>query len=330
MGIALKTHKMLWGRSGNRCAIENCRKVLVYDVSETDGDISVLGEEAHIVARELSGPRGASELPIEARDKYSNLILLCHDHHKIIDDNPEGWPVEKLNAIKQDHEIWVRSTLGSDPIKERDDENYSSYVDKVLELCNISDWGSWSSRFYANSEHIISRFHHGNLESLPGYLNSRIWPRRYVDLENAFENLGLIGNDLLFVFDEHRVEYKPLENYRVERFYKIERFPQELYNSLLQDYRFHVAFICDLFQEFTRALNLLFDLVRKYLFPSFRITEGALMLESGAAYNRLLRVEYKLEERNGVPYKGFKDFMSTRAMRDYCLGGDAYSDQYGQ
>ncbi len=36
MAISLKTQKMLWGRSGNRCAV--CRTELVVDRTETDFD----------------------------------------------------------------------------------------------------------------------------------------------------------------------------------------------------------------------------------------------------------------------------------------------------
>ncbi len=48
---------MLWGRSGNMCAFPECKKELVMDESETD-DPSVIGEEAHIVGRKQTGPRG--------------------------------------------------------------------------------------------------------------------------------------------------------------------------------------------------------------------------------------------------------------------------------
>lgn len=54
MTITLKTHKMLWGRSGNRCAFPECRKILVEDETETDNE-SIIGDEAHIVAKEENG-----------------------------------------------------------------------------------------------------------------------------------------------------------------------------------------------------------------------------------------------------------------------------------
>src|SRR6516164_6179347 len=117
MSISLKTHKMLWGRSGNRCALPTCRRTLVEDETETD-DPSVVGDEAHIVAREENGPRGKSPLTHDERDKYDNLILMCKTHHKLIDDQPETYTVEILHDMKDKHIEWVNVNLSSDAEKQ--------------------------------------------------------------------------------------------------------------------------------------------------------------------------------------------------------------------
>jgi hypothetical protein len=130
MGISLKTHKMLWGRAGNRCAKSDCRIELVMDASETDDD-SLIGEECHIIARKPDGPRGDSSFPAEKIDKYENLILMCSNHHKLIDDQTHTYTAEKLIEIKQIHEQWVRDSLGGfDTQKQRDDELYAGYIDR--------------------------------------------------------------------------------------------------------------------------------------------------------------------------------------------------------
>jgi hypothetical protein len=108
MAISDKTRKILWGRSGNRCAI--CRRELVMDVNDLD-DESVIGDECHIVAREPNGPRGDSPLSLRERNRYENFILLCKVHHKLIDDQPNTFTVERLKDIKRRHETWVRETL---------------------------------------------------------------------------------------------------------------------------------------------------------------------------------------------------------------------------
>lgn len=101
-----KEIKILWGRSGNRCAI--CKLELT-----PDGDKETLGEMAHIIARSEDGPRGTSELTTEERDKYKNLILLCPTRHSEIDKNHNDWSVNKLLKIKTEHEAWVSEQLNT-------------------------------------------------------------------------------------------------------------------------------------------------------------------------------------------------------------------------
>jgi len=101
-----KEIKLLWGRSGNRCAI--CKLELT-----PDGDRETLGEMAHILARSTDGPRGDSTLTSDERNKYKNLILLCPTHHTEIDKNFKDWPAEKLRIIKEKHEAWVSEQLNT-------------------------------------------------------------------------------------------------------------------------------------------------------------------------------------------------------------------------
>ena len=182
MGIGLKTRKMLWGRSGNRCALPTCRRELFEDESETD-DASIVGDEAHIVAREEDGPRGKSELTPEQRDKYQNLVLLCKVHHKLIDDQPLKYTVSKLKEIKQDHIDWVNKNLSPDIDKQKDEEKYSLYVDKWIELADIENWKGWTSGIFYGGQPSISKNKLEELKELNVYLLSRVWPKRYDNLE---------------------------------------------------------------------------------------------------------------------------------------------------
>lgn len=104
--------RRLLQRSGNVCAFPDCR-VLLTAQGSSDDPVVVLGEIAHIVAESPSGPRGASPLTAEERNSYPNLILLCNQHHQLIDS--EGalatYTVERLTAMKLDHEAWVEHVL---------------------------------------------------------------------------------------------------------------------------------------------------------------------------------------------------------------------------
>ena len=112
MAIPLAQQRKLLQRSGNMCAFPDCRLLLTAEGTPED-PVVVLGEIAHIVAESPSGPRGQSRLTAKQRNAYPNLILLCNQHHQLIDS--EGalatYTVERLTAMKEDHEKWVERTL---------------------------------------------------------------------------------------------------------------------------------------------------------------------------------------------------------------------------
>nr|WP_062340073.1 HNH endonuclease signature motif containing protein [Herbidospora sakaeratensis] len=103
MAISERTRKIIWVESGGRCAI--CRRQVLTPGSETD-DPSIFGEECHIIARRASGPR-AGDLGEELIDHHSNLLLLCSEHHKQIDDQVATFTVERLHEIKKSHRGWI-------------------------------------------------------------------------------------------------------------------------------------------------------------------------------------------------------------------------------
>jgi len=113
MAISDQTRKILWGKSGNKCALCQCELVTEGAGSTID---TIIGEECHIVAQSKRGPR-ASLITAEKMDEYENLILLCRNHHRIVDDQVENFPPEKLRKIKQQHEEWVKSQLSANGSK---------------------------------------------------------------------------------------------------------------------------------------------------------------------------------------------------------------------
>ena len=107
MAITDKTRKTLWARSGNRCAM--CRIELVAERDLNSKSLN-LGDECHIISEKGQGPRHDSEYK-EDFDDYDNLILLCKNHHRTIDELYETYPAELLRSIKKNHEKWVKDTL---------------------------------------------------------------------------------------------------------------------------------------------------------------------------------------------------------------------------
>lgn len=323
---------MLWGRSANLCAFPGCRKSLVEDETKTDNP-SIVGDECHIVAKELDGPRGNPSLSYEGLDKYDNLILLCKIHHKIIDDQPNTYTVEKLKEMKEQHIEWINKDLSIDNIKLKDDEIYASYVDKWVELANISEWNSWTSHIFGSGQPHIQVKIFKNLEILNEYILSRIWPKRYLQLEESFNNFRYILNDFIQVFSKYSQEEgsDDYKCYNTPRFYQIDEWDEEKYERLSKKYEYHVALVEDLMLELTRAANHLCDQIRKYISTSFRMKEGILLITYGPLSDlsfETRRVEYKNVENDNWKYQGLRKFMIERSKREFYFGTGVSKDYF--
>jgi len=326
MSISLKTHKMLWGRSGGTCAFPGCNLALFFEEADTD-DVALIGEEAHIVARNVGGPRGVSNLSPEQRDKYDNLILLCSNHHKIIDGNPDVYTTEKLKDMKHEHEKKVFENLADKSII-KDGEIYASIIEEFMNLVYTENWEGWTSFLLATPPSFsIDVFK--SLENVPKYVISRLWPKRFPELENAFYNFKNILGDLIHVFNCHIEDRSRGGNfYWVEKFYKGHYHDKELEKKLVEEYHYHNDLLGDLTLELTRALNYICDKIREFIYPGFRMKEGVYLVSIS---NGLLcftkRVEYRGGERIDFPYLGLREFMTERASRDYCFG-EGEEEQY--
>ncbi len=127
--ISIRAQKTLWGRAAGRCSFPDCRVEVFFE--EEASNPTLIGENCHIVSE--SGPRADPAFPEDLRNSYSNLILLCRNCHKIIDDpenGEKGYPVEKLRDMKLLHEAWVREKLGFDLNKQLDDEAYADIIEQ--------------------------------------------------------------------------------------------------------------------------------------------------------------------------------------------------------
>jgi len=69
---------------------------------------------AHIVGASREGPRGGEGLTAAERAKHQNLILLCPDHHAIIDAQHRTYSVQVLRQMKADHEARVGRLRAAD------------------------------------------------------------------------------------------------------------------------------------------------------------------------------------------------------------------------
>ncbi len=314
---------MLWGRAAARCAFPECRTQLYVDETETD-DAALIGENCHIVGSSEDGPRGDNPLPASSRDKYGNLILLCRNHHRVVDQQPGKYTVEFLHSLKEEHERWVIGALTPDLNRRRDDEHYAGIVDRWVELAHVQRWIDWSSYVLSNDQPRLLKKILDDLDQLSTWLVGRVWPHVYPKLEEAFVNFQAVLNDFRLTFHEY-ADLTGGEVYFTRKFYQIEEWDEEKYDRLSRKYEKHVALVQDLMLELSRAANLICDLVRQFVAPSFFLREGRLMCQSGPHLDLTFHtfvVEYSAQERDcSRPYPGLGDFQDhVRFTRDVFFG----------
>ena len=69
------------------------------------------GEIAHIIGWSGLGPRADASLSPEERDNYWNLLLLCRNHHREIDEDKSKYPIDVLQGWKEEDESLYRERL---------------------------------------------------------------------------------------------------------------------------------------------------------------------------------------------------------------------------
>jgi hypothetical protein len=106
-GPGISDIKILFARSGNRCAFPKCKAAIV------DGD-TVLGEAAHIKGARPGSARYDPNQSAEERHACINLILLCRNRHTVIDSDEEAYTVDRLQRMKAAHEASCETISDTD------------------------------------------------------------------------------------------------------------------------------------------------------------------------------------------------------------------------
>lgn len=124
--------------SGNECANPNCTKKFI-----AEDRISIISKICHIAAASKEGPRYDEKMTNEERRGFDNLILLCDEHHVIIDnkENESIYPTLLLKKWKSDHEkkilelISCKNLLSKYPLSlNRVINTIGIRMDKILDL----------------------------------------------------------------------------------------------------------------------------------------------------------------------------------------------------
>lgn len=314
--ISLKDRRMLWGRSGNVCA--RCKRKLHEDEAGLD-DASLVGEECHIVAEKPNGPRGNFPLPLEQRNSFGNLILLCRICHKVIDDQVERFTVFALREMKDRHlsdfeaaqNVLTRS-------KQANEEVVAETIDMIDSLSHFDEWPGWTLNFMKADIIHIKKTRYEEFWVLSRSLFGRLYPDGFDVLVRGIENYALVLSDFLKVTSEHLSNHG--EDFFVSDKFHKNYFPNPRYEEEFEEYRQYVYLSRDLLLELTRAGNHLIEQVRLSLNRSYRSREGLLVVEDGyfaGTSTALVKVTYGSEQFQ-VLYPGLEAFKTARLTRDYC------------
>lgn len=104
-----KDIKLLWGNAANTCS--RCKRKVEHRDRLSSNPNILVGIEAHIIAHSPNGPRGKEPIDEKLRDRYENLILLCTECSKIVDDQEDIYTSERLKQIKMDHENEIQQKI---------------------------------------------------------------------------------------------------------------------------------------------------------------------------------------------------------------------------
>jgi hypothetical protein len=107
-GPSEATIKSLFAVSGNCCAFPDCSQALVV---MSDALPVVTGRICHIKGRRSGAKRYDSGQTEADRHGFQNLILLCGDHHTLIDADETSYTVSRLRAMKFAHEMQLSHSI---------------------------------------------------------------------------------------------------------------------------------------------------------------------------------------------------------------------------
>lgn len=190
---------------------------------------------------------------------------------------------------------------------------YVPYTDKILEYMNVEHYHAWTYSLAVSGNTMVHEDQLDRWDDLILYVRSRVKHSEYKDIDDLYDNLAIVVEDILSIINMHCSSTRDDGMVTIEKFYK--RLPYNPhYNEDLHKYDDVVMMLADLVFEQTRLLNLMLKRMRAVM-PEYKVEVGKLMTDNVMEHN-----EYREDEESEHPYPGLNDFMTVRASRNYHLG----------
>lgn len=125
-----KSIKLLWAAAAGTCSFPDCGARLV-DSAAGAGSAFTTGEMAHICGERMGSCRHDPVQTAAQRNDHSNLILLCPNHHTLIDrpENAQLYTVANLLEMKAAHENFIRRvTMPAEPTRAKISRQILNYL----------------------------------------------------------------------------------------------------------------------------------------------------------------------------------------------------------
>lgn len=291
MSIHEKDIKILWAKAAGRCSMTGCGKQLITKASDAvPSKNSLIGENCHIIGEKETSPRGKSILSEKDRNRYPNLILLCRNHHKIIDDDEKTWPIERLYLLKSDHELWVETALTDS--KDMNDTWYANIINGITEKFQLLNWEQLSDHAVRNL--LNSDFVDG-VDDISIYIFKAIFPDTKSILKEKIVNL--VEHAKKYV--DHYMKNAYLDDngrYRADKFYK-RIFPNPNYHTDSEKYNRWERNCTKLLVNLVFALNEFAEQVRIDFNPNYFKLQGKFVIFDGMGVLDELKVKTYLPEK---------------------------------
>jgi hypothetical protein len=183
--IKKEVERELWARAAGRCQFHGCNRLL-YKSPITQERVNI-SEKAHIYSFSENGPRGWGPFKKNPADLNSvdNLMLMCHDCHKTIDQDKEGtkYTGALLRQWKNDHERRISIVTGISSDKKTHVVFYTSNIGSQKSPINKNEVISamFPNRYPANENPILLSMACSHQDNTPEF-----WKTESTHLETEF------------------------------------------------------------------------------------------------------------------------------------------------
>ncbi|HDY6157189.1 TPA: DUF4263 domain-containing protein [Pseudomonas aeruginosa] len=273
--------------SGYRCSFPGCDQDLMLDGS------SFIGEISSIEAVHSHGPRHNPSKDGDELLEIDNYLLLCPNHHAVIDRQPEIYSTEWLKKAREDHLSKVSEALSA-----------SNFVDEIkldeqVEVSLEEAIGVWK----VNRENSSEEFWQTLLQKCPAVL-SQIFPQSMFQLGNkcyvggkSITNSG--GNLVDFIYASRLTGNIALVEIKTPK----TKLPGKKYRSNAYSISEEMS------GSFIQVLNYKDQLMKEY----YKLSEGDEGSSFSAFNPKCLIVIGTLESelKDGNQYKSFELFRNS-------------------